>query len=197
MAAGPPGEITELLMAWRDGDGSALARLVPLVEAELRSIARSYLARERADPDLETTAIVNEVYLRLIDTGRVSCHDRSHFYAICAQVMRRVLVDHARARKTAKRGAGAVHASLDGACLVMPERMTDILVIDQALESLTRMDPRKGKVVELRFFGGLSVEETALALHISEESVMRDWRLAKLWLRRMLSSGNEAKGNGG
>lgn len=187
MDPGLPSEISELLTAWHEGDRSALDRLVPVVEGELRKIAHAYLSRERSDSDLQTTAVINEVYVRLIDTGKVSCQDRSHFYAICAQVMRRVLVDRARARKTAKRGCEAVHISLDAACPVSQERLTDILIIDEALETLTRMDPRKGAVVEMRFFGGLSVEETAQALQVSQETVMRDWRLAKLWLLRILS----------
>ncbi|MBI5087121.1 MAG: sigma-70 family RNA polymerase sigma factor [Acidobacteria bacterium] len=197
MDPGSPLEISELLIAWREGDRSALDRLVPAVEGELRRIAHAYLSRERSDSDLQTTAVINEVYIRLIDTERVNCEDRSHFYAICAQVMRRVLVDRARARKTVKRGCEAVHVSFDEACPVSQERLTDILIIDEALETLTRMDPRKGAVVEMRFFGGLSVEETAQALQISQESVMRDWRLAKLWLLRILSSAGENNGNGG
>jgi len=190
-------EITALLMAWRDGDQSALERLVPLVERELRVIARSCLDKERTDADLQTTGIINEVYVRLIDSGKVRCHDRSHFYAICARIMRRILVDHARERGTAKRGGGAVHVPIDEAFLASSERMTDLLVIDEALTSLASVDPRKGQVVELRFFGGLSVEETAQALHISEESVMRDWRLAKLWMLRFLRPGAEAGENAG
>jgi RNA polymerase sigma factor (TIGR02999 family) len=197
MDPAPPHEITELLMAWRDGDRSALDRLVPLVEAELRAIARSYLGKEPTGAGLQTTAVINEVYLRLIETGRVSCRDRSHFYAICARIMRRILVDHARQRGTAKRGGGVVHISIEDARPASPEQLTDILMIDEALLSLARVDPRKGQVVELRFFGGLSVEETALALDISQESVMRDWRLAKLWMLRALRPGGEVNKNAG
>ena len=186
MDPSPPPDITELLVAWGKGDQSALDGLVPLVDAGLRQIARSYLKRERPDPDLQTTAIINEVYLRLIDATTVTCHDRSHFFAVCAQIMRRILVDHARARRTEKRGGGAPHVSLDETCIVDEQRSMDVIAIDQALTSLSRIDPRKGRVVELRFFGGLSVQETAHVLDISQESVQRDWRLAKVWLLREL-----------
>jgi RNA polymerase sigma factor (TIGR02999 family) len=158
------------------------------VESELRQIAKAYLGKERPDPNLQTTVIINEVFLRLIDSNRVTCSNRSHFYALCARLMRRILVDQARARGAAKRGGDARSVSLDESCLVSPERLTDVVAIDQALTSLSRSDPRKGAVVELRFFGGLSVDETAEALDISPESVMRDWRLAKVWLLRELSS---------
>lgn len=176
------------------GGSGALDRLVPLVDCEMRQIARAYLAREQPDPNLQTTAIVNEVFLRLIDSSSINCGDRLHFYALCARVMRRVLVDQARARGAVKRGSGARPVPLDESCLVSSERLTDVVAIDQALTSLSRSDPRKGAVVELRFFGGLSVEETAEALDISPESVMRDWRLAKVWLLRELSGSPPGKG---
>jgi RNA polymerase sigma factor (TIGR02999 family) len=178
--------ITELLAAWGDGDRAALDRLAVLVDAELRRIARSYPDKEQPDAILQTTVIINEVYLRLLGGASVSCQNRSHFYAICAQIMRRILVDHARARRTAKRGAGAMHVSLEQSNLLSQQRFTDVIAIDEALASLAQVDARKSKVVELRFFGGLSVEETAQALNISPESVLRDWRLAKLWLLRQL-----------
>ena len=187
-----PHEITALLIAWRDGDQSALERLVPLVDAELRRVARSYLEKEPPGHDLQTTAIINEVFLRVIKAGKVTCRGRSHFFTICAQIMRRILVDHARTSQRVKRGGGATHVSLDEACVISPERITDLIAIDQALTSLSRADPRKGQVVELRFFGGLTVEETAEALNISNDSVMRDWRLAKLWLLRELGGGKRA-----
>jgi RNA polymerase sigma-70 factor (ECF subfamily) len=197
LVMGPAGshEVTELLIAWGNGDSSALERLVPLVEPEMRRMAKAYLARERPDPNLQTTAIINEVFLRLIDSTTIRCSGRSHFYALCARVMRQVLVDQARARGAAKRGNRVQHVSLDETCLVSPERLTDVVAIDEALTSLSRADPRKGKVVELRFFGGLSVAETAEALEISEESVIRDWRLAKVWLLRELS-GRAPAGDG-
>jgi RNA polymerase sigma-70 factor (ECF subfamily) len=180
-------EITALLAAWGRGDSGALARLVPLVDSELRQIASSYLAKERPDPVLQTTVIIDELFLRLIDSKPVSCVDRSHFYALCARMMRRLIVDQARARHAAKRGNYSQRVSLDESCLISQECLTDIVAIDEALTSLSRADPRKGRVVELRFFGGLSVQETAEALGISAESVMRDWRLARVWLLRELS----------
>jgi RNA polymerase sigma factor (TIGR02999 family) len=160
----------------------------------MRRIAKAYLARERPDPNLQTTVIINEAFLRLIDSNGISCSGRSHFYALAAQVMRRVLVDQARARGAARRGARAEHVPLTESCLVSEERLTDVVAIDEALTSLSRADPRKGAVVELRFFGGLSVEETADALKISQESVMRDWKLAKVWLLRELSGRKPAEG---
>ena len=195
---GPAGshDITALLVAWSKGDHNALDRLVPLVESEMRQIARAYLRKERPDPNLQTTAIINEVFLRLIESNSVRCVDRSHFFALCARLMRRVLVDQGRARVAAKRGNSARHVSLDESCLVSQERLTDVVAIDEALSSLSRADPRKGKVVELRFFGGLSVEETAEALEISPESVIRDWRLAKVWLLRELSGREPAEDRG-
>ena len=173
-------------MAWGKGDSSVLERLVPLVDAELRRIARSYLDRELSDPDLQTTAIINETYLRLLGGGAVSCNDRTHFFAVCAQIMRRILVDHARTRRAIKRGGGAEHVPLDETRLAAPDQFTDVIAIDQALDLLSHDDARKAKVVELRFFGGLSVEETARVLDISNESVIRDWKLAKIWLWRQL-----------
>jgi RNA polymerase sigma factor (TIGR02999 family) len=187
MEEGECHEITALLAAWSKGDRGALERLVPLVDSEMRQIARSYLAKERPDPIFQTTAIIDEVFLRLIDSNRINCVDRSHFYALCARLMRRLIVDQARARRAAKRGNHARRVSLDESCLVSQECLTDVVAIDEALTSLSRADPRKGQVVELRFFGGLSVEETAEALGISPETVMRDWRLAKVWLLRELS----------
>jgi RNA polymerase sigma-70 factor, ECF subfamily len=188
-------EITGLLRAWSRGDRTALEDLVPLVERELRQIARRCLERERSGITLQTTAVVNEAYVRLIDAGQVNWQDRAHFFAVCSQIMRHILVDHARARRTAKRGGGAQALPLNEAMAVSQDRAEDVVAIDEALESLSRLDPRKGQVVELRFFGGLSVEETAEVLHISPESVMRDWRLAKGWLLRELS--REEQGGSG
>lgn len=186
MELGSAEGITELLAAWGQGDRAALDHLAVLVDSELRRIARSYLNREQPDALLQTTVIINEVYLRLLGGASVSCRDRSHFYAICAQIMRRVLVDLARSRRTGKRGAGAAHVPLEQANLLSQPRFTDVIAIDEALAALAQVDARKSRVVELRFFGGLSVEETAQALNISPESVLRDWRLAKLWLLRHL-----------
>lgn len=185
----PGPDVTGLLQAWRAGDNCALEALVPLLEKELRRIARHHMAAQRPDHTLQTTALVNEAYLRLIDVKRASWHDRSHFLAACSQIMRHILVDHARGRQAAKRGGGACMVPLEEAWVVSPEPGTDLVALDEALDALTKNDPRKAKVVELRFFGGLSVEETAAVLDISAESVMRDWRLARAWLARELSKG--------
>jgi RNA polymerase sigma factor (TIGR02999 family) len=179
--------VTRLLEAWSGGDRAALELLIPLLEKELHRIAKRHMAKERPGHTLQTTALVNEAYLRLIDAKKVSWHDRAHFLAVCAQIMRRILVDHARGHHSAKRGGGAQFLTLDEALAVSPEPGSDIVAIDDALGTLAKIDPRKGRVVELRFFGGLSVEETAAVLGISPDSVMRDWRLAKAWLIRELS----------
>ncbi len=180
-------DVTGLLQAWRGGDQRALDGLIPLLDRELHRIAKHYMAAQPPGHTLQTTALVNEAYLRLIDAKRASWHDRSHFLAACSQIMRRILVDHARGRQAAKRGGGAPLASLEEAWVASPEPDTDVVAVDEALDALAKVDPRKARVVELRFFGGLSVEETAAVLEISEESVMRDWRLARAWLARELS----------
>jgi RNA polymerase sigma-70 factor (ECF subfamily) len=182
-------DITGLLLAWRGGDRRAIEELIPLLERELHRIARHYMAAQPEGHTLQATALVNEAYLRLVDARRVSWHDRSHFLAACSQIMRRILVDHARGRQAAKRGGGAPVVALEEAWVASPQPDTDVVALDEALTSLANADPRKAKVVELRFFGGLSVEETAAALGISEESVMRDWRLARAWLARELARG--------
>jgi len=193
MEAGPASRdrsrlhVTELLLAWGRGDRSALDDLIPLVHQELRRLARSQMRGERDNHTLQTTALVNEAFLRLIDLRRIRWQDRAHFLALSAQLMRRVLVDHARSRNYQKRGGGAVPVELDDALVAAPERGADLVALDEALRDLARVDPRKSQVVELRFFGGLSVEETAGALHVSPETVMRDWRLAKVWLLREIS----------
>ena len=180
-------EITALLRAWSRGDKGALESLIPLVDRELRTIAKRRLEAKRGDPILDTTtALVNEAYLRLIDWKQSSWKDRAHFFAVCAKIMRRILVDRARARRTAKRGGGAAQISLNEALAVTPGRTSYLVAIDEALEALAKIDDRKGRVVELRFFGGLSIDETALVLQVSPETVRRDWRLAKAWLRREL-----------
>lgn len=178
--------VTDLLVAWRQGDQSALADLMPLVHSELRRLARRQMGRERPDHTLQTTALVNEAYLRLIDLSRVEWQDRAHFFAMAARLMRRVLVDHARSHRSLKRGGTQEKVVLDETLAASAERATDLVALDEALERLSAVDTRKSKVVEMRFFGGLTVEETAEALGVSADTVMRDWRLAKLWLLREL-----------
>lgn len=198
MAAAPPdddvpaGGITDLLMAWRDGDESALEQLVPLVHAELRRLARRHMRGERGGHTLQTTALVNEAYLRLIDLSRVRWQDRGHFFAMASRLMRRILVDHARTRRMQKRGGGLRPVPLDEAFAVAVERGADVVAIDDALEALAAVDTRKAQVVEMRYYGGLSVAETALALSVSVETVARDWRIAKMWLLRELQAGSPA-----
>jgi RNA polymerase sigma factor (TIGR02999 family) len=189
LATPSPGAVTELLRAWGDGDDGALERLTPLVEAELRRLARGYMRRERRDHTLQTTALVNEAFLRLTDARRVRWQDRAHFLGISARLMRRVLVDHARSRGYRKRGGGAQRVALNEGLVISPEPALDIVALDHALEALAAVDARKSRMVELRFFGGLSVEETAEVLHVSPDTVKRDWRLAKLWLLRELEGG--------
>lgn len=182
-------DVTRLLLAWRDGDRAALEDLVPLVYAELRRVAHRQMRRERAGRTLQTTSLVNEVYLRLLDSNRVGWQNRTHFFAICAQLMRRVLVDAARARGSLKRGGECVHIALEDAPSLSPGPNPDLIALDEALTRLAALDARKSQVVELRYFGGLSVKETADALHISPETTMRDWKMAKLWLLRELKRG--------
>ena len=181
-----PGAVTELLLAWSDGDEAALDRLMPLVEAELRRLARGYMGRERPGHTLQATALVNEAFLRLTEARRVRWQDRAHFLGISARLMRRVLVDHARARGYQKRGGGAQRVTLDEGLVASPDAGLDVLALDRALEALARIDDRKSRTIELRFFGGLSVDETAAVLRVSPDTVKRDWRLAKLWLMREL-----------
>jgi RNA polymerase sigma factor (TIGR02999 family) len=187
LATPTPGAVTELLRAWGNGDDGALERLLPLVEAELRRLARGYMRRERAGHSLQTTALVNEAFLRLTGARGVRWQDRAHFLGISARLMRRVLVDHARSRGYRKRGGGAHRMTLDEGLVRAPEPDVDLLALDRALQALSVVDPRKGRTVELRFFGGLSVEETAEVLQVSPDTVKRDWRLAKLWLLRELN----------
>jgi len=180
------GAVTELLRAWSDGDDGALARLTPLVETELRRLARGYMVRERRGHTLQPTALVNEAFLRLTDARQVRWQDRAHFLGISARLMRRVLVDHARSRGYRKRGGAAQRVTLNDGLIAAPEPALDVVALDRALEALAAADLRKSRVVELRFFGGLSVEETAEVLHVSPQTIKRDWRLAKLWLLREL-----------
>ena len=179
-------DLTRLLQAWSSGDQEALDSLMPLVYDELRRLAHRYMKSERAGHTLQTTALVNEAYLRLINVKDVSWQNRAHFFAISAQLMRRILVDFARSRHYAKRGGGAQRVSLDEALLVPDQSYEDVLALDEALHSLGSIDERKSRVVEMRFFGGLSVEETAEVLNVSPETVLRDWRLAKAWLVKQL-----------
>jgi len=170
-----PGEITRLLAEWSGGDQAALDHLVPIVYDELRRLASNYMRGERPDHLLQTTALVNEAYLRLMDRQHVSCQTRTQFFAVAAQVMRRVLVDHARERNLAKRGAAAIHVPAHDAVILSPEHLDEVVALDLALEHLAQRDQRKSKVFEMRFFGGLSVEETAEALGVAPNTVIRDW----------------------
>jgi RNA polymerase sigma factor (TIGR02999 family) len=179
-------EVTQLLTAWGKGDESALQTLIPLVHAELHRLARRQMSHERRGHTLQTSALVNEAYLRLIDLSRVRWQDRAHFFAMSSRLMRRILVDHARARQSIKRSVGGERMSFDEALAVTDESPVDLVALDDALQALEAFDRRKSQVIEMRFFGGLSIEETAEALQVSPETVKRDWRLAKLWLLREL-----------
>src|SRR5262245_13187165 len=180
-------EVTQLLLDWSNCDQGALDKLIPLVNSELRKLAGRYMRRESPGHTLQTSALVNEAYLRLIDQKKVRWQNRAHFYGIAAQLMRRILIDHARSHHYAKRGGGALKVSLDEAAAVKETPAAELLAVDEALEKLTAMDARKGRIVELRFFGGLSLEETAEVMGISSPTVQREWRAAKAWLRRMLT----------
>jgi RNA polymerase sigma factor (TIGR02999 family) len=182
-----PPTISQLLVEWREGDRAALDRLMPLVYDELRRLARSYLRRERPDHTLQATALVHEAYMRLIDQHSVSWQNRAHFFGIASQMMRRILVNHALARATAKRGGHAEKLALDEAIVVDGERQIDLVVLDDALKELEAADARQCRIVELRFFGGLSIEETAEVLKLSPATVKREWNTAKLWLRRRIA----------
>ena len=190
-----PQEITRLLVAWGDGDQSALEELAPLVHSELHRLAHHYMSRERPGHTLQTSALVNEAYIRLIDWKSMRWQSRAHFFGVAAQLMRRILVDFARDRQYLKRCGGALRVSLGEAAAFTECRGADLVALDEALTALDEVDRRKGQVVEMRFFGGLSVEEVAEALKVSEETVRRDWRLAKVWLLREL--GREATGSEG
>lgn len=180
-------EVTQLLLAWSDGAHEALERLTPLVYRELKKIAEAYLRRERAGHSLQPTALAHEAYLKLIDQQKVRWQNRAHFYGIAAQAMRRILVDHARARLTEKRGSGDAVVVLDEAIDVSDQRADQLVALDEALRTLARLDPQKSRVVELKYFGGLSLEETAAVLEISRATVIREWRMAKAWLYGELS----------
>jgi RNA polymerase sigma factor (TIGR02999 family) len=182
-----PEQVTQLLVDWGNGDRAALDRLIPLVYDELRRLARYYMRRERAGVTLQTTALVNEAYMRLADQRDVRWQNRAHFFAIAAQLMRRILVDQARKRTNSKRGGDVRKVSLDEAAVMSQARAADLIALDEALSGLEAIDQRKSKVVELRFFGGLNIEETAAVMAISPATVQREWSMAKAWLYRELS----------
>ena len=182
-----PDDVTQLLENWSNGDREALEKLMPLVYNELHRLAQSYLRHERSDHTLQSTALVHEAYLRMVDQKNVRWQNRAHFFGVAAQSIRHILVDHARSHLAAKRGAGAAKLSLDEAIGVPEKREVDLLALDRALEGLAALDPQQGKIVELRFFGGLSIEETAEVLHISPATVKRDWVMAKAWLYQNLA----------
>jgi RNA polymerase sigma-70 factor, ECF subfamily len=186
----PPPEVTQLLLDWSAGNQAALDELMPLVYRELRKMAHSYLNRERRQT-LQTTELVHEAYVRLVDQKRVKWQNRAHFFGVAAQLMRRILVDRARHHKRAKRGGGAPMMSLDQNLAARREPTVDLLALDEALHELARLDQRKARIIELRFFGGLEVDETAAFLNVSAITVMRDWKLAKAWLHRALSVSSE------
>jgi RNA polymerase sigma factor (TIGR02999 family) len=194
MTAQSPQEVTRLLAARGDGDKQELAALMPMVYDELRRLAHHHLGRERAGHTLQTTALVHEAYLRLVGQKEARWQNRAQFIAVASQMMRRVLVDYARARGFAKRGGGERRVSLDEAMVVSDERAADVVALDEALNALAQFDERKSRMVELRFFGGLSIEETAEVLGVSPGTVMRDWTLAKAWLQREISTGHRDEG---
>jgi RNA polymerase sigma factor (TIGR02999 family) len=189
MTQASPEEVTQLLLALSDGDQAALEKLMPLVYAELHRLAKRYMGREHAGCTLQTSALVNEAYLRLVDARGVRFENRAHFFAVSAQIMRRILVDFARARQNLKRGGGAWQVTLDEGLVVSPERGADLLGLDEALGRLAVLNPRQSQVVELRYFGGLSEEEVAEVLKVSSRTVRNDWSLARAWLYRELSRG--------
>jgi RNA polymerase sigma-70 factor (ECF subfamily) len=203
-AAGPPVEaindsapsaeaVTRLLIAWGNGEQLALDQLIPIVYSELHRLARRYMHRERKMHTLQPTALVHEAYERLIDLQHVNWQNRAHFFCVSAQLMRRILVDYARSRRYSKRAGTWRQVSLNEAVALFRDRQTDIVALDDALSTLAEIDPRKGSVVEMRFFGGLSIAEVAEVLNVSQETVLRDWRLAKVWLLRELSRGSDSE----
>jgi len=186
-----PQEITQLLANWGKGDRSALDKLLPLVHAELRQIARRQISHERPGHTLQATALINEAYLKLLGQEGFEWHNRAHFFAVCAQIMRHILIDHARAHARDKRGGGALKVSLDDAdAAVAGEKAEHLIALEEALKFLERVDPQKGRIVELRYFGGLSIEETAEVLNISPRTVRREWQRSKAWLYRMIVEGS-------
>jgi RNA polymerase sigma factor (TIGR02999 family) len=187
-------DITGMLAAWNGGDANALDRLMDLVYPELRRIARRHLERRRTGESLESAALANEAYLKLVRAGGIRCENRAHFLALCSQIIRRILVDHARRRGFARRGGAALRVPLDDVLLVAQERGIEVLALDEALDALALIDDRKGRVVELRYFGGLSIEETAEVLGVSVDTVKRDWRMARAWLIAELTGKQDTPG---
>ena len=181
-----PDGVTQLLINWRNGDKAALDQLTPLVYEELRRLARGFMRKERSNHTLQTSALINEAYLKLADQDETNWQNRAHFFAVAAQIMRHILVDHARSYSYAKRGAGAHRVSLDDAKVFSEERAGELVALDEALTDLATIDPRKSRIVELRFFGGLNIEETAEVLELSPTTVQREWRAAKGWLQRFI-----------
>ena len=188
---GSPNEVTELLIKWSKGDKAALDELMPVIHSELRRLARRYMARERPGHTLQTTALINEAYVRLVDQQGVEWQDRAHFFAVAAQIMRHILVDHARKYQSEKRGAGLQKIALDDVAVANQERASELIALDEALDALAALDPRQSQIVELRFFGGLTVEETAEVMKLAPITVMREWRLAKAWLRDAIAGGHD------
>lgn len=191
MTINPQLNVTQMLNLWGNGDREVLDKLIPIVYEELRRQAARYLRRERPGNTLQTTGLVHETYLRLVDQKRVRWQNRAHFFGLAAQLMRRILVDHVRMRKAAKRGGSDLKLPLEEAMAVSTEGKIDLLILDEALARLSELDQQQGRIVELRFFSGLSVEDTARVLGISERTVKRDWQVAKAWLRREISRGNK------
>jgi len=187
-----PQEITQLLMNWSQGDKAALDQLVPLVYPELRRLAKRHMDRENSAHTLQTSALINEAYLKLVDQQNVKWQNRAHFFAVAAQVMRHILVDHARTRNYAKRGGGALKLPLDEAAALTEQRAAQLIALDDALSDLSALDGRKSQIIELRFFGGLSLEETAEVMKISPSTVQREWRAAKAWLHHAMSKTDES-----
>ncbi|HMF57613.1 MAG TPA: sigma-70 family RNA polymerase sigma factor [Pyrinomonadaceae bacterium] len=188
MAVASPNEVTQLLEDWSNGDRAALDKLTPLVYEEMRRIAHRYMSRERAGHTLQTTALVNEAYLRLVKRKNARWQNRAHFFAVAAQIMRHILIDHARSNTRAKRGGDNLKISLEQSVIMSPERATELVALDEALNSLAEIDPRKSRIVELRYFGGMTVEEVAEVLKISHATVEREWRSAKAWLFKAVNS---------
>src|SRR5437667_5979699 len=186
----PPQPVTQLLVAWGNGDETARDELMPLVYRELHRLAHQYMKRENPGHTLQTSALVNEAFVKLVDQRDVQWQNRAHFFGVAAQLMRRILVDYARSRQYLKRGGGARHVSFEEAAIVSQERATDVVALDDALTTLAAVDTRKAQIVELRFFAGLSIEETAEVLAVSPGTVMRDWTLAKAWLRKEMTGSN-------
>ncbi|MFN2533033.1 MAG: sigma-70 family RNA polymerase sigma factor [Pyrinomonadaceae bacterium] len=183
-----PDEVTQLLLSWNSGNEQALDELIPLVYSELRRLASLYMGRERSNHTLQTSALINEAYLRLVDQQKVEWQDRAHFFAVASQVMRNILIDHARRYQSAKRGAGAQHVPLEESIIVNSQKASELVDLDEALNTLAAFDPRKSQIIELQFFGGLSLEEIAEVTKISRATVNRELQAAKLWLHRIMTN---------